>query len=188
MSACGDRLLGAAVWTARPIPERGQPVAGDEGEALCVAPLSGPRLGLWALILAVAAPGTPMGDSGLVTALQQAGRGVPVTRRLLVMAALAAMLGLVATPALDETVVGGWFGTPWDGSRGLGQPEQQGEPAPPPTLDRQGGNVGRRGWHAKHPHGHGPKLQRPKGKPDRAGRPARPPARDMHAPPRPARR
>ena len=72
-----------------------------------------------------------------------------MTRRLLLVAAVAAMLGLVATPALEDTTVGGWFVVPWDGSRGLGQPGQQGEPtAPPPTLDRQGGNGGQRRLHA----------------------------------------
>jgi hypothetical protein len=113
-----------------------------------------------------------------------------VTRRLLVVAAVAAMLGLVATPALDETALGGWFGLPWDGSRGLGEPEQQGEPtAPSPTVDRQGGEVGHRNPHAKpHSRGHGPKLRRPKGKPDTTGRPARPPGRGLHARPRPGRR
>jgi hypothetical protein len=117
--------------------------------------------------------------------------GAPVTRRLLVVVAvMAVMLGLVATPALDETAVGGWFGLPWDGSRGLGQPGQQGEPtASSPTGDWRGGNLSHRRPHARpHPRGHGPKLRRPKGKPDTAGRPARPPARDLHAPPRPARR
>jgi hypothetical protein len=64
--------------------------------------------------------------------------GVPVTRRLLVVVAVVAvMLGLVAAPALDETAVGGWFGLPWDGSRGLDQPGQQGEPtASSPTTNR----------------------------------------------------
>jgi hypothetical protein len=71
--------------------------------------------------------------------------GAPVTRRLLAVAAVAVMLGLVATPALDETAVGGWFDLPWDGSRGLGQPGQQGEPtASSPTMDRQGGKLSHR--------------------------------------------
>jgi hypothetical protein len=106
-----------------------------------------------------------------------------VTRRLLVVAA---MLGLLATPALDETSVGGWFGLPWGGSRGLGQHGPQGEPtAPHPTTNQQGGNLSHRSPHARpHPRGHGPKFRRPKGRPDTA----RLPARDLHARPRPGRR
>jgi hypothetical protein len=116
--------------------------------------------------------------------------GAPVTRRLLLVAAVAVILGLVATPVLDETAIGGWFGLPWDGSRGRDQPGQQHEPtAPSPTTNQQGGNFSHRSAHAGlHPRGRGPKLRRSKGKPDTAGRPARPPARDLHAPPRPRRR
>ena len=47
-----------------------------------------------------------------------------MTRRLLVVAAVVAVLGLAATPALEETAVGGWFSVPWEGNRGLGQPGQ----------------------------------------------------------------
>ena len=57
-----------------------------------------------------------------------------MTRRLLLVAAVVAISGLAATPALEETAVGGWFAVPWDGSRGLGQPGQQGEPTAPPQL------------------------------------------------------
>jgi hypothetical protein len=133
------------------------------------------RPGLWAAILAVAPPGQADGrlrpGHGPVTRWE----GAPVTRRLLVVAAVAAILGLAATPALDETAVG-WFGLPWDSSRGLRQPGQQGQPtAPSPTGDRQGGNVGHRSPHAStHPRGRGPKLRRPKASPTRpGGRPGR---------------
>lgn len=61
------------------------------------------------------------GDFALVTALQQRLGGVPVTRRLLLVAAAVAVVGLMATSALEETAAGGWFNVPWDGS-GLGQP------------------------------------------------------------------
>jgi hypothetical protein len=95
-----------------------------------------------------------------------------MTRRLLLVAAVVAILGLAATPALEETAVGDWFGLPWDGGRGLGQPGQQAEPtAPPPTVDRQAGSVGQRGSHAKpRAHGHGPKVRPPRAIPTR-GRP-----------------
>jgi hypothetical protein len=74
-----------------------------------------------------------------------------VTRRLLVVvAAMAVMLGLVATPALDETAIGGWLGLPWDGSRGLDQPGQQGEPtASSPTTNQRGGNLSHPSPHAR---------------------------------------
>ena len=39
-----------------------------------------------------------------------------MTRRLLLVAAAVAVLGLMATPALEETAAGGWFNVPWDGS------------------------------------------------------------------------
>jgi hypothetical protein len=105
-----------------------------------------------------------------------------VTRRLLLVAAAVAISGLAATPALEETAVGGWFVVPWDGSRGQGQPGQQGEPtAPPPTLDRQDGNGGQPRLHAKpRPHGHRPKVRRPKAKPDTPADTRRP-ARNPHA-------
>jgi hypothetical protein len=75
VSACGDRLLGAAVVGRPTISERSnQPLETSEGPVRGFP--SGPLPGRWDLIL-VAAPGTPMGDSGLVTALQQAGRGRP---------------------------------------------------------------------------------------------------------------
>jgi hypothetical protein len=38
---------------------------------------------------------------------------------------LAAMLGLVVAPALDETSVGGWLNIPWVHGRSLSQPGQQ---------------------------------------------------------------
>jgi hypothetical protein len=140
--------------------------------------------------LAVAPPARQWETPDLVTALQQAGRA-PVTRKLLVVAAVAAMLGLVVVPALDEMTVGGWFGVPQNGSRGLGQPGQAAEPmAPPATADQQSGIVGHPRSRAKpHARGHSPKLRHPKGKPDTAvGRAAGPPARNPHAPPRPGRR
>ena len=102
--------------------------------------------------------------------------GAPVTRRLLVVAAVAAMLGLLATPALDETPVGGWFGLPWGGSRGLGQHGPQGEPtAPHPTTNQQGGNLSHRSPHARpHPRGHGPSSGAPRAGPTRQAAGARP--------------
>jgi hypothetical protein len=112
-----------------------------------------------------------------------------MTRRLLLVAAVVAILGLAATPALEETAVGDWFGLPWDGGRGLGQPGQQAEPtAPPPTVDRQAGSVGQRGSHAKpRAHGHGPKVRPPKGHSDTRAA-TRGPARNPHAPPWQGRR
>jgi hypothetical protein len=113
-----------------------------------------------------------------------------MTRRLLLVAAVVAMLGLAATPALEDTTVGGWLGIPWDGSRGLGQSGQPAEPtaAPPPTVDRQGESLGQRRAHAKPDRrGHGPKLQHAKGHPDRPAVTRRP-ARNPHAPSRPGRR
>ena len=104
----------------------------------------------------------------MVTALQQAWEGAPVTRRLLVVAAVVAVLGLAATPALEETTVGGWLAVPWDDNRGLGQPGQPGEPtaAPPSTVDRQGDKVGQRHLHAKaRQRGHRPKVRPSTSKP-----------------------
>ena len=114
--------------------------------------------------------------------------GAPVTRRLLVVAAVVAVLGLAATPALEETAVGGWFSVPWEGNRGLGQPGQPAEPTAPSTMDRQGESAGQRASHAKpRAHGHGPKVRPPKGKPDTPAATRRP-ARNPHASPRCGRR
>ena len=105
-----------------------------------------------------------------------------MTRRLLLVAEVVTILGL-ATPALEETAVGGWFGLPWDGGRGLGQPGQQGEPTPPPTVDRQGGSVGQRRSHPKpRAHGHRPKVRPSKGHPDTSAATRRL-VRNPHAPP-----
>jgi hypothetical protein len=104
------------------------------------------------------------GDFALVTALQQRLGGVPVTRRLLVTAAVA-VVGLMATSALEETAAGGWFNVPWDGS-GLGQPGKQGQPTtgPPPIADLPGNHVGQRRSHATpRRHGHQPKVRPPPG-------------------------
>jgi hypothetical protein len=40
-----------------------------------------------------------------------------VGRRLLLVAAAVALVGLMTTPALEETAAGGWFNVPWDDGR-----------------------------------------------------------------------
>src|SRR4029450_717247 len=65
------------------------------------------------VVLAVAPPGTPMGDSGPGHGPAAGmGEGAPVTRRLLLVAGVVAVLGLAATPALEETTAGGWLASP----------------------------------------------------------------------------
>jgi hypothetical protein len=113
--------------------------------------------------------------------------GAPVTRRLLLVAAVVAISGLAATPALEETAVGGWFVVPWDGGRGQGRPTRRADGA---TSDS--GSAGRERWpatlHAKpRPHGHRPKVRRPKAKPDTPADTRRL-VRNPHAPPWAGRR
>jgi hypothetical protein len=70
------------------------------------------RLGRRSVIIGGVRCSSQWETSALVTALQQGWGRAPVTRRLLLVAAAVAVVGLMTTLALEETAAGGWFNVP----------------------------------------------------------------------------